>query len=379
LNNNWDKKTEKEMSIRMTSVSLLAVTAAIAAWALPSGASAQGIKSTYDEIVAAAKEEPPVQWCTGLGPDESQPIVEAFAKAFPGVPEPNDFECFGEEATQRVVAEWTAGAPQVDVLDMDTEILETLDKNNLSLVFDWSVFDGTPVEVSERHRLYDGRIVSVGSGFRVIWYNPSIVSYEDAPKSYEECADPRYKGMLAQDVRPPFFDMMEEIGGPWSDDELREWAKGIAANEPLWIRGTSQAFQVISAGERGIVCGQQLHGLFRGDRTNPDDPDAVAKYIIPKQVIVYDYLRLGFAPEPLAPNATVLFAAWMGSDAGGQTEIAAKNPGYSSPHIKGSFTQTAIEKAGAEILQASQEQTSSVAARMNEIILTEWGFPSPAK
>ena len=101
--------------------------AAVAALALTAGASAQDFKKTFDEIVAAAKEEPAVQWCTGLGPDESQPIVEAFAKAFPGVPEPNDFECAGEEATQRVVSEWTAGAPQADVLDGDTEILETLE------------------------------------------------------------------------------------------------------------------------------------------------------------------------------------------------------------------------------------------------------------
>lgn len=353
--------------------------AAVFALAPMHGAKAQEIKSTFDEILAAAKEEPPVQWCTGLGPDESQPIVEAFAKAFPGVPEPNDFECFGEDATQRVVAEWTAGAPQSDVLDMDTEILDTLEKENLSLVFDWSVFDGTPAEVNQRYRLFDNRIISVGSGFRVIWYNPSLVKYEDAPKSYEECADPKYKGMLAQDVRPAFFDMMEEIGGPWSDDELKEWAKGIAANEPLWIRGTSQAFQVSSAGERAIVCGQQLHGLFRGDRTDPTAADAAVKFIIPKTVIVYDYLRLGFAPKPLAPNATVLFAAWMGSDAGGQTEISRKNPGYSSPHVKGSFTQKAIEEAGAEIRQATQKETSSVADKMNEIILTEWGFPSAVK
>ena len=364
---------------RVISSPTAASVAAIASFMLTSGVYAADFKTTFDEIVEAAKNEPAVQWCTGMEPSESQPMVDAFVALFPDVPEPNDFECFGEDATQRVVAEWTAGAPQVDVLDMDTEILDTLNKENLSLVFDWSVFDGTPVEVDERHRLYDGRIVSVGSGFRVIWYNPSLVSYEDAPKSYDECADPKYKGMLAQDVRPPFFDMMEEIGGPWSDDHLKEWAKGIAANEPLWIRGTSQAFQVSSSGERGIVCGQQLHGLFRGDRTDPMDEDAAVKFVIPNPVIVYDYLRLGFAPEPLAPNATVLFAAWMGSNDGGQTEIARKNPGYSSPHIKGSFTQKAIEEAGAETLQASQEQTSSVAAKMNEIILTEWGFPSPAK
>jgi len=357
--------------------SIVGLASILAAGVQPAGA-AEGIKSTFAEIVAAAKEEPPVQWCTGLGPDESQPIVEAFAAAFPGVPEPNDFECFGEDATQRVVSEWAAGAPQVDILDMDTEILQRLNTEDLSLKFDWSVFNGAPVAVDERYQIYDGRIISVGSGFRVIWYNPKIVSEADAPKSYEECTDPKYKDILAADVRPAFFDMMTEIGGPWSEEKMREWAKGIAANNPLWIRGTSQAFQVLSSGERGLVCGQQLHGLFRGDRTDPTAEDALVKFIIPKQVIVYDYLRLGFAPKPLAPNATVLFAAWMGSNEGGQKAIAAKNPGYSSPHVEGSFTNKAIAEFGAEIIQATQEQTSSVSDKQNQIILTEWGFPSAA-
>ena len=353
--------------------------AGVAAFALLGSAVAQEFGKTYEEIVEAAKQEPPVQWCTGLGPDESQPIVEAFAAAFPGVPEPNDYECFGEDATQRVVSEWTAGAPQADIVDMDTEILETLENENLSLVFDWSVFDGSPVEVPERHRLYNGRIISVGTALRVIWHNPSLVSYEEAPKSYEECADPKYKGMIAADVRPAIFDMMEAIGGPWSEDEMREWAAGIAANEPLWTRGTAQAFQVLSSGERAIICGIQLHGLFRGDRTDPTAEDAPVKFIIPKQVIAYEYLRLGIAPEPLAPNGTVLFAAWMGSNSGGQVAIAEKNPAYSSPYIEGSFNQKAIAEAGAEVLQATEEEKASVSDRMNEIILTEYGFPTAAQ
>jgi ABC-type Fe3+ transport system substrate-binding protein len=364
---------------RLMSTLALPGLAAVTAFALTAGASAQDFKKTFDEIVAAAKEEPAVQWCTGLGPDESQPIVEAFAKAFPGVPEPNDFECSGEEATQRVVSEWTAGATQADVLDGDTEILETLEKDNLSHVQDWSVFDGTPVQVEKRHQLYNGRYISVGSALRVNWYNPKIVKTEDAPKSYEECADPKYKGIQAADVRPPFFDMMQEVGGPWSDEFLKKWAAGIKANDPLWTRGNAQAFQVISSGERGVACGIQFHGLFRGDRTDPSDPNAAVKFVIPKQVIAYDYLRLVTAPEPNAPNGTILFVAWMGSDKGGQIEIAAKNPGYSSPYIEGTYSQKAVAAAGAQIIQAPQAEISKIADKMNEIILTEWGFPSPAK
>lgn len=361
--------------LRTAAVTALGSLASIAG----TGASAQQIGATFDEIVAAAMQEPPVQWCTGMGPDESGPLADAFAAAFPGVPRPNDFECFGEGATQRVVSEWVAGVPQADIADLDTEIIGMIVKDDLSLVFDWSVFDGSSVEISERYQRYNGRIVTVGTGFRVIWYNPSLVSREDAPSSFDECADPRYSGMLAMDVRPSFFDMMEEIGGPWSDDELRAWASAIAANSPMWIRGTAQAYQVLSSGERAIVCGMQLHGLFRDNRTSPSDPAAPVSFIIPEQVLAYDYLRLGIAPEPMAPNATVLFTAWMGSNDGGQRVIGEVNPGYSSPYIEGSFTQAAIAEVGGEALHASEEDKVSVSDRQNQMILSEWGFPSASQ
>jgi ABC-type Fe3+ transport system substrate-binding protein len=212
----------------------------------------------------------------------------------------------------------------------------------------------------------------------VIWFNPSIVSREDAPKSFDECTNPKYKGIMAADVRPTFFEMMEEVGGPWSDDHMREWAKAIKANDPLWTRGVSHNFQVLSSGERGLNCGQQLHGLFRSGRTDPTDAKAPVQFVIPKQVIARPYGTTAVAPKPLAPNGAALFAAFMASDKG-QNAIAEANPGYSSPYIKGSFNQRVVEEAGAEVLEAPREKIGAVSDKMNEIILTEWGFPSPAQ
>lgn len=131
------------MPNRLMSVFVAAGVAIMVPLALPGSANAAEFKTTYDEILAAAKQEDPVQWCTGMSPKESQPIVDAFMALFPDVPEPNDFECFSTDATQRVVAEWSAGATQVDVLDTDTEILEQLEEENLTYVADWSVFDGS--------------------------------------------------------------------------------------------------------------------------------------------------------------------------------------------------------------------------------------------
>jgi iron(III) transport system substrate-binding protein len=362
---------------RLISISAATGLAGATTLAMACGANAAEFKKTYDEIVEAAKSEPPVQWCTGMGPDESQPVVDGFVELFPDVPEPNDFECFGEQATQRVVSEWEAGAPQVDVLNVDTEILEKLEQEDSTHVQDWSVFDGTPVEVDSRYLSYNGRFFNIGTNHRVIWFNPNIISREEAPKSFEECADPKYKGILAMDVRPTFFEMMEEAGGPWSDEELREWAAGIAANEPLWTRGGAQNYQVLASGERGLNCGQQLHNLFRGDRTDPNDPNAVVQAIIPKQVIVRGYQTTAIAPEPLAPNAAILFGAFLASD-NGQAAIADANPGYASPFVEGSLSNKLIEEAGAEILHQPPEVIAKVADKLNEIVLSEWGFPTPA-
>jgi ABC-type Fe3+ transport system substrate-binding protein len=373
------KKREGRMLSRLTSMSAATRIVAIGFAAILSDtAGAQDFKTSYQEVVEAAKTESPVQWCTGLDPSESQPVVDAFVKLFPDVPEPNDFECSGEDATQRVISEWTAGAPQVDILNIDNEIMDQLDKDNLTHVQDWSIFKGSPVEVDPIYLSYNGRILTTGTALRVIWFNPKLVSREDAPKSFEECTNPKYKGIIAVDVRPTFFEMMEETGGPWSDDEMREWAKGIAALDPLWTRGSANNFQVISSGERGLNCGQQLHGLFRGERTDMNDPKAAVQFIIPKQVIARGYGSTAIAPKPLAPNGAILFGAFLASNAG-QNALATANPAYSSPFIKGSFNQKVIEEAGAEVLMAPKEKIGAAAERQNDIILTEWNFPSPAK
>lgn len=350
--------------------------AALAALLVTGIAQAQDIKTTYADILAAAKKEPPVQWCTGLSPKESGALVQAFTKQYPDVPKPNNIECFGQDTTQRVLSEWRARAPQVDVMDADDEMLEMLDRQNLSLVQNWSVFKGSPVEVDPAYIFYKGRILTLGQAHRVIWYNPKVIPTAEAPKTTEACADPKYKGKLAADVRPAFFEMLKDAGGPWDDEKLKAWAKGMRDNNPLWVRGTAQAFQVLASGERGLICGHQLHGLWRAGST-PDDDNAPVKYIIPNPSMARDYIRLAIAPRPLAPNGTILFTAFLASKKG-QDTIAEINPGYASVLIPGSYTQKAYEKAGAGILRASQEAIAKVADKQAKIILTEWGFPAAA-
>ena len=340
----------------------------------PEAGDDSAFQSDYESIMAAAAEEPPVQWCTGMGPDEYGAMIDAFSEAHPEVPAPEGFECSGEEATQRVLAEWEADATQVDIVDTDNEILVTLDEQDLTHVQDWSVFDGSPVEVDPDQLAFDGRIVTVTYAHRIIAYNTDLKTADEIPQSFEECADPSYKGELAIDVRPTWFEFMEEAGGPWDDETAREWAAGIAANEPLWVRGASQGFAVLASGERAIHCGLQLHGLFRGGRTDPGGEDAVVDFILPERTIQRTYLDVGIAPEPNAPNGTILFVAWMASE--GQRVLNEVNPGYGSASLEGTFAWEEYQEQGAEVLMTSQEEVSAVSDHMNQIMLEEWGFPT---
>jgi ABC-type Fe3+ transport system substrate-binding protein len=351
-------------------------TATVCAFLLPGGAHAQ-VKATYEEILAAAKKEPSVQWCSGMASVETHPLVAAFKKAYPDVPPINDFECSGQDATQRVLTEWKARVTQVDLLDTDTEILQEMEDKNLSYVQDWSVFKGSPIEIDPTYIFYKGRVLTVGQAHRIIWYNPKVLKFEDAPRSIEECANPKYKGILAADVRPAIFELSTDVGGPWDEARLKKWAAGMKANEPLWTRGAAHAYQVISSGERGLICGQQLHGLFRGG-VDPSDPKSAIQFIIPNPSIARDYTRLVIAPKPNAPNATVLFAAFLASNKG-QTAMAEMNPGYASVYVDGSYTQKAYQKFGAKVLRASQEDLAKITDKFTNIILTEWGFPSAKK
>lgn len=333
-------------------------------------------ESSYDDIVEAAASEPPVQWCTGMDPFEYEPLVDGFHEMFPDIPRPEAFECSGEEATQRTITEWESGNTVVDVIDLDTEILKQIDDNDETHVQDWTVFDGTPVEVDPGNYQYNGRITLVGSAHYIIAYNSEQESPETVPQSYEECTDPQYQGRIVTDIRPRMFEMMQDGGGPWSDDDLREWAAGMAANEPFWVRGTAQSVQVLSSAERTIHCPLQLHGLFTGnpDR-DPGGPNSVIEFVMPRQTEVRDYLRLGIAPEPNAPNAAILFVAWMTSDHG-QIVLGEVNPGYSSPTIPGTYAYELYQQTGAEILRSTQEQIAEISERQNQIVLEEWGFPS---
>jgi ABC-type Fe3+ transport system substrate-binding protein len=361
---------------------MLALTFVMGVWSASSTASAHepgdaGFESSYDAIVAAAENEPPLHFCQTFSREEWAAFIADFEETFPNIKRIETSECNGTEPRERVVVEWQARRYDVDLMNVGGDMMERMENEDIGAVPDWSVFNGSPLEIDKDDIAFDGRIVGVGSSTDAIVFNKSMISRDEVPKSFKECADPKYKGQFIVDVRPGTrFAQMPQIYG---DEGTIEWAKGIAANEPLWARSSAPITVALLQGERAFVCGVQIHGILRGFVEAA--PGGVLVEGAPLDFVVPTdhsnspgYVSPVIAKYPNAPNTALLLVAYAAAN---PKAIDAVNPGYGSPTVAGSWKSEYFANAGMEP-NWPQEGRWSVpehAERAANLILEAWGHP----
>lgn len=360
----------------------LALTFFVGTWPLPAAAADHkpadaGFESSYDAIVTAAEKEPALHFCQTFSREEWAAFIAGFEEMFPNIKRIETSECNGTEPRERVIIEWQAGRYDVDLMNVGGDMMERIESEDIGSVPDWTVFDGSPLAIDEEDIAFDGRVVGVGSSTDAIVFNKSLISREDVPKSFKECADPKYKGQFIVDIRPGTrFALMPLFLG---DEGTTEWAKGIAANEPLWARSSAPITVALLQGERPFVCGVQIHGILRGfveaapggvlaegsalDFVVPPDNSNSAGYVSPV-----------IAKHPNAPNTALLLVAYAAAN---PKALDAVNPGYGSPGVKGSWKSEYFSHAGVKPNWPPEGRwaTPQYAERAANLILEAWGHP----
>lgn len=379
---NSPSRAERRSAFSCTPLGALALTLILGTWSQSAIAADHspadaGFESSYDAIVAAAENEPPLHFCQTFSREEWQQFISGFEEMFPNIKRIETSECNGTSPRERVIVEWQAERYDVDLMNVGSDFLERLEDEDIGAVPDWSVFDGTPLEIHPNDIAFGGRVVGVGSSTNAIVFNPALVSREDLPQTFEECADPEYKGQFMVDIRPGTrFALMVQFLG---EEGVTEWAKGIAANEPLWARSSAPITVALLQGERPFVCGVQIHGPLRGFvEAAPGGvwaDDAPLDFIVPADhTNSPGYVSPVVAKYPNAPNTALLLVAYAASN---PQAIDAVNPGYGSPNVKGSWKAEYFANAGIEPNWPPEGPwaVSEYAERAAELILEAWGHP----
>ncbi|WP_019634105.1 ABC transporter substrate-binding protein [Actinomadura atramentaria] len=269
-------------------------------------------------LVEAAKAEGEVDVYTSN--EKLQSLVAGpFQKKY-GI-KVNVFRAQSEDLLQRVVQEDSANKPKNDVVDATNFELGVLSDKKILSRYDSDLRK----KLSPQAQIDAGWVATRFNAITVV-RNTEKVSAADAPRTFEDLADPKWKGKLAMELSDSNWymalrDYFRDQGR--SDADITKLFKGIAANART-VQGHVKLNDLLAAGEGAIgVTAYNRLALAARAKGAPLAVDTAVQPIV--------LVPSGVAPMTRAahPAAALLFMDFLLTD--GQAIYAADNDIVSNP------------------------------------------------
>ena len=257
----------------------------------------------------ARKEGVVVIW----GPTDAviyQRMQAALDKQYPGL-KIEHFESIPEPLVQRIIAESQAGKPAaVDIIQSGSlrALRPLIDRDMLAPFPGWEKDFGLDAVYANQ------RFVGAYNLTLPIAYNTKAVSAQEAPKTWEDLADPKWKGRkIIIEARLVPFAM---LGTEWGKGKATELTKRILGQQPLIVQGGTTVANALAGGQVSLAVGTYAYTIERLKKQGAA-VDWIA--VSPLPVLTSAVGVLKTAPHP---NAARFFAGWMGTAEGQKIRYA---------------------------------------------------------
>jgi iron(III) transport system substrate-binding protein len=211
------------------------------------------------DLIAAARKEGKVVWYTSIDLKLSEQIGKAFEAKYPGVT--CKVERSGaERLLQRIGQEYSAGVHAVDVVN----------SSDASLLVYWKDQDMlapyAPEDVAKfypaQHKDVDGTFASFRIFLCVIAYNTNLVKKDEAPKSFADLLDPKWKGKIVKahpgysgTIMTATYQMQRDLG--WGFFEK------LAAQNIMQVQSSADPPKRLALGERAVMADGNEYNIFQ--------------------------------------------------------------------------------------------------------------------
>ena len=191
-------------------------------------------------LIDGAKKEGKLTWYTSMAVDTSKPVLDAFVKEYPFI-KPELVRLGEEQLVNRILSETRAGRWAFDVLS--TSSIATMIERKMI----------TPYLAPDRDLFMDqfkdpqGYWTGVFVNNLVLAFNTKMLAAKDAPKSYEDLLQPRWKGQMLMDSTD--YDWFGTLMTVWGREKTVKYMQQLAKQDPLWRRGHGLTAQLVGAGE----------------------------------------------------------------------------------------------------------------------------------
>ena len=318
------------------------------------------------EIVANASKEGKLRVLAELQAPTIKATSRAFMETYPFV-DLHVEEIRGADVGQRMLLEIKAGvARDWDILHVSTSLysqyLAHLWKVDLLGMATQEVLSIPPQMIDPRNR----NIVSYFSRFQVTAYNSQLVPADQVPGSWEDFLKPELKGKkFAVDIDAT---AVSSLVPAWGLEKTLDFARKLAAQNPIWVRGGTRTLTVVAAGEIPLFLGANFTAVSRAQRK---DPLGRLRHTVLEPVPVRFAMPEGIMAGSKRFHAALLWLEWMASPKAQQL-IDEHEPLASSIYVRGGTVER--ETRGKRLSEVSWEHVQ----RMGDLeakVFEAYGFP----
>jgi len=206
--------------------------------------SALAVAQSMEQLAAEAAKGESIIWYGSETRDQTNKIAAAFHKSFPKVPL-KPLRITGGVMAGKIIQEAQTGARTADVGSCGAGSTFNMDQRKLLANIDW-VGEGMPKE-----SVWGKSVVTSASVYAVI-YNTKLVKPAEAPQTWEDLLNPRWKGRLGCWISSGGF---AQLAKAWGEEKVTSYLEKFVSQKPFLFRSTYPMAQQVAAGEIPVAFG----------------------------------------------------------------------------------------------------------------------------
>jgi iron(III) transport system substrate-binding protein len=254
-----------------------------------------------DARLEAAKKEGKVAWYTSLALSSSEKVAKLFEAAYPGV-KVEVHRTGSERILQRVMQELQANLKIADVVHTsDAGHYVLLKDKKLLMKYTPAGVDRFPAAFKDK----DGYHYGLRATVNVIAYNSKIIPAAEAPRTWKDLLDPKWKGKLVT-AHPGYSGVIATHVQALVHLHGWDYFKQLAQNKPMLVQSAVDPSGIVASGERPIAVNGGDYTFYQVKKKgNP------VEIVFPKEgvpLVVSPSAITSFAPHP---NAARLFTDFI--------------------------------------------------------------------
>jgi len=272
---------------------VLTLTAVLSVWTAEARA--------QDPRLEAARKEGKVVWYTSLALTSSEKVAKLFETAYPGV-KVEVHRTGSQRILQRMMQELQANIKNVDVVHTSDAGHYVLLKERKLLMR----YTPAGVEVfGAGFKDKDGYHYGLRATVNVIAYNTKVVSPAEAPRTWKDLLDPKWRGRLVT-AHPGYSGVIATHVLALVHLHGWDYFKALAQNKPMLVQSAVDPSGVVASGERPVAANGGDYTFYQVKKKgNP------VEIVYPKEgvpLVVSPSAITSFAPHP---NAARLFTDFI--------------------------------------------------------------------